>query len=264
MGWQKTAGIILGGGWGQINPGRPKILEEITVNGKKTTMANHIFEMLEYNLGLSPIYIVKNGHFGKQIQAAFPDYRDIFVTQEKRTGTAGALKLCLPLLKGVENILVIYGDMPCWRPRTIANLLESHIYGGWKKPPVISMYTVKAEGRLEKYGRILRNSRGKIVKICEPYELTFETCGQKPESVNPSLWAMRTNWLQQNIGRLQPHFKNDGHFGEEEWLPDLVPMAVEQNEITNELGLYDHNEALGADGQEELQELRKYLKNRKN
>lgn len=255
-----VGGIILGGGYGTITKGVSKLVESVGLIQYKPLIScvSDIFQ----DLGIVATFIVVNNSFGAQIRGALPKCSGQFIVQSKRVGNGGAVKLCLPYIslleiaseKNIESIVVLYGDMPLWRPTTISMLIESH----QSTSSVVSMFSIalgencpQAVGR---YGRILRDRRGKIIGIREPFELTEEE-KMATYSVNPSAWVFDRRWLESNISLLRPHQSHDG-FPPELWLPDLVTFAYEQDLEVNELELSEPWQALGVNTAEELAEVR--------
>ena len=253
----QIVGIVLAAGHGSLVPTKhqTKLIEEI----KSRPMVCRPVQLLRNELRLTPTIVVTNSRFGQQIREAIkPHPSQWLVHQPERTGTAGAILACLPSLRQLarksKHAVILYGDMPCWRTESIATLIQAHL----NRRATISMFRIDLRGTFGKYvknfGRILHDESGRIIAVREPYEMTATELAQA-HYVNPSAWVFDLLWLEKHLPLLKPHDKGDG-FAHEYWLPDLVPVAVEQNCLVLEVDLPDAREALGVNTLEELQEVR--------
>jgi len=110
---------------------------------------------------LSPERVaVVYGHGGEQVKGAFSDPDLIWVEQKEQLGTGHAVSQALPVLQGVDQILVLYGDVPLLRDSTLASLTIACMYTD------LALLTAAFEDPTG-YGRILRDANGKIERIVE-------------------------------------------------------------------------------------------------
>ncbi len=252
MARERLAGAILAAGHGSITSGKSKLLEPLNDG---CTIIEAVVHLLDQQLDISRLAVAVNHVYGENLQAVisknFPGVT--YAHQRERRGTADAAKLAVEALRQeypnehFDTILILYGDMPLWRPESLAQLIDEHRRQG----ATISMFSIdvtKLDGSeaVSAFGRILRNGRGQIIGVKEPYQMTAEderlwSCCRR---VNPSAWTFHINWLMQNIMFLEPHDKQDG-FPSEFWLPDLVKLAVSQKKYILELELTDPQEARG-------------------
>ena len=141
-----------------------------------------------------------------------------FCIQQKPLGTADALLSSLPFIKTNSNVLCICGDMPLVLSKTYLNLIEAHNRQSTKE--AISLLTSKIS-RPYGYGRIVRDSQGKIEKIVEQSDLSDDM-----ESVNEIntgvMLARRAIWEK----LLQNRFQRDNNQSEY-YLTDCIQMAKE-------------------------------------
>jgi len=150
-------------------------------------------------------------------------------------------------LKGkVNNVVVLYGDMPFIRPQSIKNLLEEH----QKKNNILTMTTVKVEdfsgwrAQFADFGRIIRNEKGEINKIVEKKDATPQHLDIK--EVNSAVFCFQADWLWTNLKNL----KNINAQGEY-YLTDLVEMAIKQGANISSVSL-NPREAVGINTKEHL------------
>ena len=63
--------------------------------------------------------VVVTGVQADQVRQALKGYNAIFAVQKEQRGTGHAVMAALPALKGFDgDVLILYGDGPCWRPET--------------------------------------------------------------------------------------------------------------------------------------------------
>ncbi|MDP3244482.1 MAG: NTP transferase domain-containing protein [bacterium] len=265
-GWKNiTAGVVLAAGYGHL--GDPEKSKLVATVGKDVPMVARVVDLLEKDLRLATFVVVSEKFFSS-ICGALPDFQGRFIVQTARQGTAGALRLVLSEIgKKFRHLVVLYGDMPCWRPESIQSLLDSHLRAEGK--PVISMFYISlgdsghcpCPAAIMNYGRIAWNDNGKIAGIYEPNQ-PFPPFLQI-SGVNPSAWVYDVFWVQNILERLEenltPHDKGDGH-SSEFWLPDLVVLAQKQGKTVNIVELTEPIEALGVNTMEDLENVRRVLK----
>lgn len=255
---ENAVGILLAGGYGALRPGVSKLVESVSPTSEKPMICcvADVFKTLAM-----PMVVVVNDLYCDQLKKAL-HCCDHFVIQKERVGNGGAVRMCLPLIPLLEKyyaapistLVILYGDMPLWKPESIQMLITSHK----ATDAVISMFSINVkEGCPEmvgRYGRILKNRDGKIIGVREPYELTQEEI-QSTSAVNPSAWVFHRGWLEENIVFLEPHNMDDGH-PPEYWLPDLVSIASKKGHHVNEVPLEEFWQAMGVNTHKELEEVR--------
>ncbi|HEV8601179.1 MAG TPA: sugar phosphate nucleotidyltransferase [Patescibacteria group bacterium] len=255
----KVACVIPAAGWGSVCPVRssPKVLADL---GDEIMLDRIINTVLEADVADSLVVVIGNGRYGEQVRAALKGnhYGKLhIVTQPERRGAADAVAKALPYLNGESHVLVTFGDMPLWRAETFKALIKAHLDHG---QAAISMVTlrVKEGHRTEKYGRIVRDSSGRILAALEPSELAGR---ELPGAafVNPSLYVFERSWLMKRLPDIPPTDKGDG-FPAELHLPKLLPLAHDEGVNIVEVPLEDPSEALGVNVPEELDEVRAILR----
>jgi bifunctional UDP-N-acetylglucosamine pyrophosphorylase/glucosamine-1-phosphate N-acetyltransferase len=207
----------------------------------------------------SPVCVVINPLFADQVVQAVANagFRNIlFRIQPERRGSADAVLQALTAFDhgNVHNALVIYADMPLWSEETILKLAINHTI----EEPIVSMVSVSLSGAppgLFRYGRIIRNTGGRIQRIVEPADATPEELAF--ETINPSLWIWSIAWLRRHAPLIAPTPKHDG-FHPERYMPPLIGMAASQGHII-EVAVSDHVQALGVNTPEELELVRQIV-----
>jgi bifunctional UDP-N-acetylglucosamine pyrophosphorylase / glucosamine-1-phosphate N-acetyltransferase len=128
--------------------------------------------------------IVVVGYGADQVQASLRDEPDVlFATQDRQLGTGHAVKICRTLLSDYRGpIIVLVGDEPLLRPQPLADLLElQHL----DKAACLLGSVVLDDPT--GFGRILRDSAGRFLRIVEERDCTPEERALR--EINPSCYV---------------------------------------------------------------------------
>ncbi len=107
--------------------------------------------------------VVVVGHGGDRLREAVPGEDITFVTQEPQLGTAHALGFARECLEDFSGqMLVLCGDVPLLELETIRGLLAHH-----RREKVPLTMLVGELDAPSSYGRVIRDSAGRVVKIVE-------------------------------------------------------------------------------------------------
>lgn len=189
----RPACVILAAGMGtRMNSDVPKVLHGLY--GRPLLQY-----VIEAALGLNPskiIIVVGKNRSLIEKSVSLPK-NACFAVQEKPEGTAHAVLCATSALKGSRGTtLVLNGDMPLVREKTLRAFLSLHA----RRKNALSVASFLAHDP-DPYGRIVRDKRGKAVKIVERTDATpqeKEIC-----EVNSGLYAMEPKALTllSKIGR---------------------------------------------------------------
>jgi bifunctional UDP-N-acetylglucosamine pyrophosphorylase/glucosamine-1-phosphate N-acetyltransferase len=220
--------------------GEKKILERVLANVKEA--------------GLTQVTLVL-GHQRDLIVKELPDYP--YVVQEELLGTGHAVKCALMNLLGANDdsgtfvlsghTLVLFGDKPLLKPKTIREFVEWHL----QKGRVLTCSTVVhpiPENYSEGYGTVVRVN-GRIIAL-RKIEDTQECDG--------GIYIFRTDWLFLNIHKIKQHQIN-GNGKIEYYLPDLIEVATNNGDVINDYRIQDYKEATGINTPEQKAEAESYL-----
>lgn len=158
---EQVTAVILAGGLGTrlraVVSDRPKVLAGI---GGKPFLA-YLLDHL--SASGCRIVVLCTGFLGEQIRQIFGDrYRDLQLSYSRESsplGTAGALRLALPLVKS-ESVLIMNGDSFC--DANLNSFWEWHV----KQKAAASMLLVKMPDT-KRYGRVMVNADGRILSFDE-------------------------------------------------------------------------------------------------
>lgn len=156
----------------------------------------------------------------------------LYAAQSKPLGTADALLRARSALNGVDNIVVLYGDTPLIKPRTIADMMRRHDESE-ASVTLLTSSAVNPDGM----GRIARDADGNITAIVE-HEYADEKTRAIRE-VNSGFYCFRAAWLWQNLEQLPPSPRG------EVFLTDIIQVAATQGMGVASVLSDDPHEALG-------------------
>lgn len=249
-----TQAVILASGYGQIRKNFPKVCEKID---GKAIIQKTAESVLAAGINEKKVIVTINSNFGEEVKKVLENFPIEFVMQPDRNGPADAVALALENVKA-NSVLIVFGDMPFWRPQTLKSVVEFHK----QKKAVVALISLqiheKTPAAIEQYGRILRNEKRKIIAIVEPGDLD-EEMAKNVKTVNPSLYCFNVKWLKENIKNAPVREKSDGHPAERT-LPPLVVTASKQKKKVVEIFLTDHYEAIGINTKEDLKFARRFFK----
>jgi len=220
----------------------PKVLVEF----RGQSLIKHLLSSIKLS-GVDGRPVIVVGQKAEQVKIALGNDYD-YVMQLEQKGTGHAVVTTRELLEGkVDNIMVLYGDQPLVSADTIRKLAESHLTSGAE----LTMGIVKIDDFLDwrqnfyDFGRVIRDSAGKIVKIVEKKDATPEEL--KITEVNPSYFCFKAKWLWNNLSKLQ-----NNNSQQEYYLTDLVGLAVTEGRNINSVFIKPV-EALGVNTQSQLE-----------
>lgn len=182
--------------------------------------------------------VIVYGYGGEQVPAAFRDDSLTFVLQEPQLGTGHAVQQALPSLRS-EHTLVLYGDVPLIRTETLTSALQPR-----NDLTLITANLTDPTG----YGRILRDTAGRVVRIVEQRDATLAQ--QAIAEINTGILAARTKLLRTWLEGL----RND-NAQQEYYLTDAIAHAVADGVAVNTTQPQDAWEILGVNSKQQLAEL---------
>ncbi|UDG82707.1 Bifunctional protein GlmU [Candidatus Vallotia lariciata] len=221
---------------------RPKVLQPLA--GRP--VLSHVIATAR-TLATSPLIVVV-GHGADAVCKAIdaPDIK--FVLQADQLGTGHAVQQALPFIDLALPTLVLYGDVPLTRASTLRRLVKAAANGHY------GVLTVTVDDPFG-YGRIIRNSAGRIINIIEQKDANSwqrEIC-----EINTGIVISPSRRLEAWLSSL----KND-NIQREFYLTDVVEQAI--NDGIEIVGVQPDDiwEAIGVNNKRQLADLeRVYQRN---
>ncbi|GJM04269.1 MAG: bifunctional protein GlmU [marine bacterium B5-7] len=199
--------VILAAGQGtRMYSDKPKVLH--TLAGK--SLLEHVYQTA---MGLShrDIYVIY-GHGGEQVPNALQDFQVNWVEQEEQLGTGHAVKQALPDIPDVDNVLILYGDVPLITEESLATLVKAASDTGF------SLLTTHLEDP-RGYGRIIRDTENSVVAIVEEKDASEEQ--KRIFEINTGFMVVKADLLKRWVGSLSNDNKQNEYY-----LTDIVVKAV--------------------------------------
>lgn len=234
--------VILAGGKGKrMESDLPKVLAPL----KGETMIMHIVKEIQKLTNKKPIVIV--GHKAELVKEHLMDLCS-YVTQHEQLGTGHALSCAREACSKAEHVLVLSGDQPFIKNRTLEKLITSHLTSQAKITLTTTTVPDFEDYRkgFNAFGRIKRQD-DKIIGIKEYKDANDEEKNIK--EVNAGCYIFEAKWLWVNLENI----KNE-NAQQEYYLTDLLQIASKNNDKIESISI-ENFEALGANTKEELETL---------
>ncbi|HUN74678.1 MAG TPA: bifunctional UDP-N-acetylglucosamine diphosphorylase/glucosamine-1-phosphate N-acetyltransferase GlmU [Steroidobacteraceae bacterium] len=229
----RLAVVILAAGQGKrMNSDLPKALQPLA--GRP--LLQHVIATAR-TLEASSIHVVY-GHGGEQVRESLPSEPVSWVRQAEQLGTGHALLQVAPQLADDEVVLVLYGDVPLLQASTLRRLLEL------TRPAAVALLTATLEDP-SGYGRIVRDSRGRVRRIVEERDATARQLAI--HECNTGVLAASGAAMKSWLARLTNH-----NAQREYYLTDVIAMAVEDRMAVQPLLAPSAAEILGVNDKVQL------------
>lgn len=171
-----------------------------------------------------------------------------YALQSEQLGTGHAVAAAAPLLHDFSgDVLVVYGDMPLFKPGTYRDLVEKHKASGAD----CTMLTAIAEN-IPDYGRILRDEQGGFVGIVEKKDCTAAQL--RIREVNPGVYVFRSQILLTMLQQL----RNNNAQGEY-YLTDVPSLMQQAGCRISTFTISDEREVLGVNTEKDLKQAEEIL-----
>lgn len=215
--------VILAAGKGtRMKQDIPKALTPVA--GKP--ILQHLLESIEASgLEMNPVVVIgkDSPRLGEVIGRSCTH-----AIQEEQLGTGHAVRCARDYVQDADALIVLYGDHPFLSASTLNRLASTHSVAqrGLGTPPITMATTTlpSTEGwyqAFEKWGRILRDSSGRVIGNRQ-----FKDASDEEKQIlerDPALFCFKTDWLWGRLAQL----KNENAQGEY-YLTDLIGMAFQE------------------------------------
>ena len=167
-----------------------------------------------------------------------------WIEQKEQLGTGHAVAQATPDIPDEDDVLVLYGDVPLTSSETLNKLVEAGRQTGF------GLLTVDMDNPTG-YGRIVRNSQGKVEKIVEQKDANESEL--LITEVNTGMMMINGAKLKQWLGAL----KNNNAQGEY-YLTDVIEMAVNDGIEIQTVQPESPIEVNGINNRTQLSEMERY------
>jgi bifunctional UDP-N-acetylglucosamine pyrophosphorylase / glucosamine-1-phosphate N-acetyltransferase len=195
--------------------------------------------VLDLAAGLSnqpPVLVI--GHQRDEVKKAVGD-RARYAIQDQQLGTGHAVLQAAGSVKA-KRVLILYGDVPLTRPETLEQLVEEHERSG----NALTLLTMKLEDPA-RYGRIVRDSAGSVVRIVEAKDASADQ--KRIKEVNAGIYVFEAEHLFDNLRKL-----STSNAQGEYYLTDLLAVIRNGGQRVGAVIVEDPVEALGVNSRADL------------
>jgi len=227
--------VILAAGQGtRMRSTIPKVLHPLCGE----PMLEHVIAAIE-EAGLERRVTVI-GHGQDMIEQHF-GARTEYAIQAERLGTAHAVKVTEPLLKGFKgDVLICCGDTPLLRAETLANLVKRR-----RQTKAAAIVLTANLDNPHGYGRILRDNLGRVLRIVEQRDCKPEEAAIR--EVNTGVYCVDAKLLFQALKRV-----DNNNAQREYYLPDIIPILAGDGHKVEGLLTEDPSEMVGVNSRQQL------------
>jgi len=238
--------VVLAAGEGtRMKSTLPKVLHPIC--GRP--MIEYLIESIN-SIGVRKIIVVV-GHKADLVKKNLQGVK--FVTQDKLLGTGDAVsrtkKLILKDTK-IDAVMVLYGDVPLLSRTTLKKILDRH-FATRAGCTLLTSHLKNPTG----YGRILRGSNNKIVKVIE--ELEASIYEKVIEEINVGVYCFSKTALFDSLGKTKTANRKN-----EKYLTDAIEILAKSNIAIDSVSTDDPEEFLGVNTRNDLMRAGKVLNKR--
>ncbi len=266
---QKLAVVILAAGLGKRmkNPDKPKVMFEL--NGKP--LIQHVVELalrinaeriipivghkreqvIEFLTNLIPALPSPTEGCSAELPEGSEDVSNAvfdFAVQEPQLGTGHAVMQTERYLQDFDGeVLILSGDVPLLSYDTVERLIDEHFSNSREATLLTSIFKDPTG-----YGRIIRDSEGRFVKIVEHKDASDEE--RKINEINPAIYIVNRKVLFDSLKKITPENNQ-----QEYYLTDIFNFIPKEKIGTVAA---DEIEVTGINSIEQLNEMEKIVKSR--
>ncbi|MGB6178332.1 bifunctional UDP-N-acetylglucosamine diphosphorylase/glucosamine-1-phosphate N-acetyltransferase GlmU [Carnobacterium sp.] len=243
---QRYAVVLAAGQGSRMKSKLYKVLHPVA--GKP--MVGHVIEQVEAT-GASKIVTIVG--FGAEKVKDYLGDRTNYAVQEEQLGTGHAVIQAETHLKNKDGItLVICGDTPLLSAETLNNLFDYHQKKG-AKATILTAHAQDPTG----YGRVIRNEENYVEKIVEQKDANDTE--KLVQEVNTGTYCFDNKLLFETLSQVG----NENSQGEY-YLPDVIEILKNQNEIVDAYIMTSENEGMGVNDRVALAEASRLMRRRIN
>lgn len=239
---ENVKAIVLAAGRGErMKSARAKVLHDIL----GAPVLSYVLTAA-HDAGLADVMIVV-GHQADEVKKAAGDGY-AFVTQPEVKGTGEAVLRCAGALKGFDgDVVVLCGDAPLVPASVITTMVHLHRH----TKAAATVFTACIDDPAG-YGRIVRDSQGRFVKIVEHDDATKDEL--RIDEVNSGTYVFRACELFEALGKLTPSKKG------ELYLPAVLAAWVAADKLVETVRSKNPPEAFGINTRKDLLAATNYMR----
>ncbi len=240
-----TAVVLAAGKGNRMNTSTPKVLLPLA----QKPLLKHVLDNL-YNAGCRQCVVIV-GYCHKEVQSFVEQEtkipKTVFAYQKTQLGTGHALLCAKSALSTFTPspypFLVTSGDMPLLSSHSFQTLISKHK----KEANTLTVLAANIE-KPKGYGRLLVNDAGKLERIIEEKDASFEQ--KKIRLVNTGSYIFQYPDIFLSLEKIGKENAQNEYY-----LPDVISLAEKCREKKGFYSLINANDAYGANSPKELKHL---------
>ena len=229
--------ILAAGAGSRMRSGKPKVLQ--TLGGEP--LLHHILKTV-HDLDPKKIHVVVGQHASEITQGIDQRMKINWVMQEEPKGTGNAVVQVVPHLMQESRLLVLLGDAPLIKSKTMQGLLS-------EKSDLVILTTTVADPT--GYGRIVREG-GKLSEIVE--EKDASKSQRLINEINTGVMAINSAKVQDWVNKI-----TDDNVQKEYLLTDIVKIANKEKASVSSIAVFDPSEVEGVNTFSQLAKMERVL-----
>jgi bifunctional UDP-N-acetylglucosamine pyrophosphorylase/glucosamine-1-phosphate N-acetyltransferase len=240
--------VVLAAGQGtRMKSARPKVLHPLG----GIPIVEHVLRAADGLAAASTTLVI--GHEADAVRAALTHRPSLeFVVQSPPRGTGDALRQTEATLRDRRGtLLLLYADVPLLRAQTLTHLVDAH-HAAHAAATILTMELADPDG----YGRIVRDSRGRIERIVE--ERDASNGERAVHEVNSGIYAFSLEPLFEALSALATD-----NAQREYYLTDLVTIYRKRHLTVETVRIDDAIELRGVNTRVDLADLDRTVRRRK-
>ncbi|MFP4194064.1 MAG: sugar phosphate nucleotidyltransferase [Desulfobacterales bacterium] len=236
----RVAVIILAAGKGsRMKSQRAKVLHSVA--GRP--MILYVIDAAVRIAGSNIVVVI--GIQAEKVKALVSAHADVeFAVQERQLGTGHAALCALPAIEDhVEHVVVLCGDVPLIKSKTLDRLVRSHI----SRDPAVTVLGARLDDP-SGYGRIKQKADCSVERIVEQADANEEE--KKINTVNTGIYCINRRFLKNALGRI-----GTDNAQNEMYLTDIVGIAAKAGKKIELMLCGDTSEMWGINTRDDLEKV---------
>lgn len=208
-----------------------------------------LYYVLESLVPLNPdLSVLVVGFQSKVVKESFSNRGLIFVEQKEQLGTGHAAQQAKSALNEFSgDVLVVCGDMPLIKSKTLIDLVDKHR----EKKSACTVLTLKSSEKKD-FGLVIRDEQGAVSKIVEHKDASEDE--KKVDEFNSGVYCFDKHLFSKALDSI-----GNNNIQKEYYLTDTIQYIVSSGFMVETLQTTDNAQLLGINTQEDLSLAEKIL-----
>ena len=208
-----------------------------------------LYYVLESLVPLNPdLSVLVVGFQSKVVKESFSNRGLIFVEQKEQLGTGHAAQQAKSALNEFSgDVLVVCGDMPLIKSKTLIDLVDKHR----EKKSACTVLTLKSSEKKD-FGLVIRDEQGAVSKIVEHKDASEDE--KKVDEFNSGVYCFDKHLFSKALDSI-----GNNNIQKEYYLTDTIQYIVSSGFMVETLQTMDNAQLLGINTQEDLSLAEKIL-----